>query len=274
VQADADVVIRKGRIRDVPPESEGHENWFRASPNQTCLVWQDVGTFLISNGREIVVDPAESVQEEYLRLAILGPVLAVVLQQRGRFPLHASSIAKDGKVAALAGESRSGKSALAAALHARGLVLVSDDITAVDVDSDRPTAYPGIPLFKLWPETVTFFGESAETLPRLHSETEKRSSPVTKGFADTPLPLDRVYILAEDSRDAVEPLTLQQSLFELTRLCYNVDLTMAAMGPAAFMRLCMQVAEGVSFFRLQRRRSLSALSDLAAMVEEHLGRDA
>jgi hypothetical protein len=197
----------------------------------------------------------------------------MALQQRGRYPLHASSVAKGGTVLALAGDSGSGKSALAAALHARGLDLVADDITAVDLDGDRPQAHPGIPLFKLWPETVAHFGESADALPQIHADTEKRTSPVVKGFAESALPLGRVYVLSESSRESIDPLTRQESLFELMRLCYNVKLIIAAVGPEAFMRLCARVAEGVRFYRLQKRRSLDALSDLAAMVEEHLGRD-
>jgi hypothetical protein len=202
----------------------------------------------------------------------LGPALGLLLQQRGWFPLHASAVIINGQAVAFAGNSESGKSTLAATLHGRGHNLVSDDITAVEIDADPPKVYPGYPWTKLWPDTVVALGKAIDAHPRIHAESDKRLSLVNSGFAASSAPLRSIYLLADADNENIERLSPQKRLLELLGLCFNVRLVYAAIGASEHMRRCSKLANLVPIYRLNRQRTLSAVSGLARMVEEHLAR--
>ena len=69
---------------------------FRFTPNEAYLHWPQVGTFLVRNGNEIVVDPVQSAEDRLVRLPLLGTALAILLHQRGGLVLHASAVGVHG----------------------------------------------------------------------------------------------------------------------------------------------------------------------------------
>lgn len=102
------------------------------------LCWPGVGRFHIQGGQEARIEAAPGVAHATLRAFLLGPVLAITLYQRGYLVMHASAVAmRDarGEWGALGflGHSGAGKSTMAAALHARGHRVVSDDIVVVPI---------------------------------------------------------------------------------------------------------------------------------------------
>lgn len=270
VPTPVDVVVRLDHVENRPDRFDQGGSWFNVSPRKSQLVWDGMGTFLIRDGHEVIVDPAPGSDEAAVRQAFLGPAMGLLLLQRGLFPLHASSVAVAGKGIAFAGATGSGKSTLAAQLHSQGHDLVSDDITAVELDADPLLIHPGFPRFRLWPESVTAFGETSESLPRLHPDTEKRLVRVESGFADSPVPMSSVFLLAEDRSESIEPLSPRDGVLEMLRLCYNVQLVQAAVGAPVLLNHCARLADRIAFFILKRRRSLTGLSDLGLMVEKHL----
>src|SRR3954447_15177733 len=128
-EAKTEVSIRFGCVYPMLPEI-AEKDWCRysLSSSEDYLFWQGIGAFLVRGGCEIVVDPYPGVDERVLRLLVLGPVLAVLLHQRGRLLLHASAVAVDNEAVLFLGSAGWGKSTMAATLHARGHSLVTDDI--------------------------------------------------------------------------------------------------------------------------------------------------
>ena len=147
-EAAADVEIRLGRVDPFLLEATRTGTGFRATAQEACFFYEEVGTFLVRGGREVVLEPAPGVEERTLRLFILGPALAVLLQQKGRLILHASAISIAGSAVALLGGPGWGKSTLAAAIHSRGHGMVADDVTAVQIETGSPMVFPGFPQLK------------------------------------------------------------------------------------------------------------------------------
>jgi hypothetical protein len=91
--AKVDAVFRLG---DVPAELPGclqRGARFQAAPGR-LLVWLDqVARYLVSDGREVVVQPESGALESDLRLFLLCSPMGAVLHQRGFLPLHASAVA-------------------------------------------------------------------------------------------------------------------------------------------------------------------------------------
>lgn len=270
----ADVVIHFGKVKDVPAEPHSMGRYIHATPTEVHLSWDGIGAFLVRDGREIIVDPLPEVQEQVLRLFILGTTWAMLLHQRENIiVLHASVVAVSDQAAAFIGDKGAGKSTMAAALQAQEHDLVSDDILAIDMSQDCPMALPGFPHLKLWPDSVVSLGHIPETLPRLRPELEKRGHRVATAFTRAPVPLRCIYVLNQGLKPEIELLHPQQALKELMPHWYGARFGMEllqALGLSSHFLQCANLANKIPVCRLKRPRSLSALPDVTRLVEEHL----
>lgn len=264
-----DVVVRLGSVDRSATEATASGCRVRVTSEEVCLLWQEVGAFQVRGGREIIVDPAPDVEDGLLRLFILGPVLAVLLHQRGLLVLHASAVTMDGNAVVFMGGPGWGKSTLAAALYARGHGVVADDVTAVQLKGENLAVLPGFPQLKLWPDAVASLGNGFEKLPQLHSQVEKRALAVDRDFPQTPLPIKCIYVLEEGNRHEMEHLQPQEAFIELVRHSYGARVLQTVRASSHFLQ-CANLAGRVPVCRLKTHRSLRALPDLARFVEENL----
>ena len=267
----ADVLICLGRV-DAPALSAGDGEWWsRTDPREVRLASVEAGRFLIRGGCEIVVDPDPGAAERTVVGVVTGLAMGILLHQRGLLVLHASAIAVRGSVLVILGDPGSGKSTLAAALHGRGHEVLSDDVSGIDVSGAEPTVRPAYPQVKLCPDAIAFLGCAPEALPRGSGDPEKRTCPVDRRLARSALPLRRVHLLAEGSRRAIQPLRPREAFLELVRhSCAGRLLMKASNTYSRHFRQCAAVAKRVGLRRLRRPRRLSALPELAALVEEDL----
>jgi hypothetical protein len=116
-----------------------------------------LGTFAISGGRQVRLEPEPEPAWEDASSWLYGIVSAVLLAQRRRFALHASVVDLDGVAVAVAGVSGSGKSTTALRLTQAGHRLVADDLSPLDV-SAPPTVHPLPRPLHVWPHTAQALG--------------------------------------------------------------------------------------------------------------------
>jgi hypothetical protein len=216
-----DVTITLGKVSPVPVPIGADGSGFWATGDEACYFLEDVGTFLVRGGREVVVELAPRAEPGRIRLSILGPVLGILLHQRGHLVLHASCVEIEGRAVAFAGNRGWGKSTIAAALYARGHGIVSDDVTAIDLRLPVPSVMPAFPQIKLWPDSVPTLGPSADVQPRFHPLLDKRGFRVTRGFPQGPVALERVYVLAEGADPGVDKLRPGEAFPEILRHWYG-----------------------------------------------------
>ena len=269
--------VRLGKVDCSHLEAVDEQHGFWATPTEACHFFKDAGAFLVQDGREITVDPVPSVNDRVLRLSLLGPAMALILHQRGRFVLHASAIAINGRAVAFLGGNGSGKSTMAAALHTRGHDLLADDVTAAHLGSSScPTVLPSFPQFKLWPDSAVALGKVPEVMPLLHPDLEKRSCYVAERFADMSLPLRRLYVLAAGLTPEIEPLSPREALEALLHHWYGIRFGgrfLQVVGIAPHFLQCASLASKINFRLLKRPPSLGSLSNLARLVEEDFAQD-
>ena len=261
-----DVTIRFGRV-DIyqTPSPVNGLHW--AGEDEACLSFERIGSFLVRQGREIVVDPAPGEDERWVRNAVMGPVMATLLYQRGWLTLHASSTAVGGRAVAFMADRGWGKSTMAAAMVTRRYGLVADDVTAIKTDGNGPVVTPGYPLLKLWPEAAASVNEDPATLPEIAPGAYKRNLPARRRFSSAPLPLGCIYVLDQGRALEIEPLRPQEAFTELIRNTYGRKL-LQAVRPASHLQQCADVVNSVPIRRLRRPYSLEALSDVVQLVEE------
>ena len=273
----ADVVIRHGNVnkKHLTPLDEARS--FKATSDEACYFMEGVGSFLVRSGRAVIVDSSPGVDERAVRLCLLGPIIALVLHHRGRLILHASAVALGDTAIAFLGGQGWGKSTLAAAFHVRGYSILADDVTAIRTDSACPMVLPGFPQIKLWPNSIVALGEVPEALPALHPDVNKRAFRVTEGFAQAPLALKRIYVLAPGAEVKIESLSPQEALIELIGHSYAARFgseLLQATGVATHFRQCARVIQNASVFRFRRPASLSVLDEhVSTLINDLSGKE-
>lgn len=261
-----DVTVTLGAVEDAPPPSD---RWVvLAGPNDVRGWIPSGGAFHVRDGTSIILEPVPGADERALRLAVVGPLLGVILTQRGNFVLHASTVSIDGRAAAFFGPSGRGKSTLTAALTQAGHPLIADDMTVIDTSGPQPLVQPGFPRVKLWPDSATALEHDLDTLPLLHPDVTKRSLQLTAQFHAERLPLARCYLLEDGDHEEVTELQPTQSILSLVSSTYQSFWLHETGASGPNLLQCAALARSGSVKRLTRRRTYEALPEVMRFVEE------
>jgi hypothetical protein len=271
---DPQVTVRLDRV-EKPTCGIGPQRAFVTGPGEFRAFFRGVGTFLVRQGREILVEPEADAEEALVQLYLLGPVFAILLHQRGLLVLHASAVSIDGSVVGFAGEKGWGKSTTAAALNAKGHPLVADDILAIVPGAGgKPMVQPGIPCFKLWPDAAAAaFSDDPGTLARVHSQIDKRVRYARTACGPEPLPLRCVYVLDGGTHLKSVPLVPTAALMALVRHTYLSRIMKYLDGRDENFRQCAQLVSQVSIRALKRPKNLDALTNIVELVAAEASSD-
>ena len=213
---------------------------------------EGAGRFSIDrDGRLVALDGA-GLDPAMLTEVVLGPPLILALAMRDIWCLHGSAVLYGGRVIALLGPTRIGKSTLAAHLGSDGGALwrpVADDLLPVSMSGTGPLALPRFPQPKLPPDA-----QPSRGLPER-------------------LPLGGIYVLAEPetSQDGVAT----SSLAERERVLTLVRHTMAGrlFGKellARHMAFCSEVASRVPIRRMVYPHRRTALEQARRALESDM----
>jgi hypothetical protein len=273
-EKDADVLVRRETIAGAPEVPEGEVRGIRAEGREVYLTWPGIGRFLVRDGREILIDPEPGVEEDVLRLFVLGTSMAMLLHQRQELAVfHASAVSYFDSALVFAGNRGAGKSGLAAAFHAEGSQLLADDVVAIDLSRSSPIVLPGFPFMKMWPETLAAMGHQPEALPKLRPEVEKRGYRIANGFSKGSVPLRAFFILAWGETITIERLHGQDALFGLMSFWYATRFgseVLQVMGlPDQFER-CARLVNEVPVYLLSKPDEQEALLESTKRVKSLL----
>ncbi len=252
--APPDFFLRCGRTPASLARARQQGVCYQARPGEMLLWLGGVARFLITEGREIVVEAEPGASEADLRQFVLSSPLAALLLQRGLLPLHASAVATQKGALVFLSDGCNGKSTLAAEFRRRGFSILADDITAFDFPAGRaPSVMPSYPLLKLWPDSLAAVGEEAEQLPRARPNLDRRILSCRECFERRPMPLAAIYLL---ERGEVAPGGAPISRIDgAQRVATVMDLvyrTAFAMGLGVERHVFSQVATLVQSSRLMR----------------------
>lgn len=261
--SEPDVIVRFGRLENVTSmQQECGKNFVGEMP--------EVGEFFIHDGQEIVMNPLPGVDQALLRTVLLGPALCVLLRQRGLLVLHASCININHKGVAFMGGSGWGKSTLATAFHTQGYPVLTDDVMPIQMIPGQPLVFPAYPQFKIWPEAAASLGQDTKSLLPISQNASKLAYKISCGFQQTPLPLQRIYVLAKGSNHEITQLKPQEAFVDLVRHTRAINLITDPEFMASHLRLCGELIKNVSFCRFTRKPSLTDLPELVRLVEDDL----
>lgn len=240
------------------------------APNRVLLFIDGVGRFLISGGEEVLIERDASVEDDLLRVFLLGSVFGALLHQRGLLVLHGSAIVVDEGCVAFLGITGSGKSTLAAAFRKLGYKIMADDILAVSTSEGLPLVYPGYPMIALWTDGIRKLGEVPDSLKRIRPELEKYRLPLGEGFYAKPLPLHRMYVLtfSYSGKPRLIGLKLPVNLNWLKRHIYHLGFVEGLGTKDCCFKQCEAVANHVPVSLAMCPRRPFLLDELVYLLEE------
>lgn len=272
--AATDVVIRVAPI-DMPKPSTEAGSVFHFEPSRQYLAWHAVGAFLISDACRIDIEPAPGVDDALLAFPLLGPVLALLLHQRGLLVLHASAIAVGGKSAIFMGDKGAGKSTTASAMIRAGHELLTDDVVALDLTNPhQPMIVPGFPQIKLAADAAAAISlGQAEVRPQVHPAIDKAQHRLHGGFSGSTVPATRVYVLERGQRAGITALPGIAALPAIIKFSYVTRFGRAALSgdfAALHFRQCSAIANHVGVFRLEVPTGLDRIGEAVDLIETDL----
>ena len=250
----------------------GERHW-QAEPNRLLYRTGRYGRYLVEDGCRITITRRAETEDADVCFHLLYVCLAVALQQRGLFVLHANTVCLDGKAVTFAGPSGAGKSTLLATLVAQGHPMLADDVTVIDAAKALPAMVrPGFPHYKLCLDAADRLGaaDSVQTPVRWRQEKVGVQAAMVD-FAGDPAPLSALFLLTQHDGDQVicTPVNGIEKFSALREHTYGPD----GMGSLqAQSRVAMQVAATVPIFRLARPRAGWSLEQVVQQVMHHSAR--
>ena len=252
---------------------------YQIGAGRLLLTIERVARYLVIDGCEIRIEPYPGVDDNDLRLFLLGSAMGALLHQRGIWPLHGSSVATgrsgaagDRGAAIFLGPSGSGKSTLTGALHQRGFQAISDDVCAIMIDPGRNVqVWPAYPRISLWADSVVRLGSQPAQLQQTHTAQEKYDFPVQR-FSRDPATVTAVYILsASDQRSpCLTPLKGFDKIRELTANTYRLHFLTGMGLEQQHFQQAQALARQARLLRVTYPRQLFLLDELADLIEKDM----
>jgi hypothetical protein len=164
-----EVGSRKKEIQ--PPLFSG--DYFNINQNEFSMEVEKVASFYASGGDYISVVPYPGADENSISLYLNGSVYGAILHQRRILPIHGSSFQYNGKGIMICGESGAGKSSVTASFCLNGATFLSDDITPLILENNKPYIRAISDRLKLWGDSLRQLKKNDEGLQRIYPETDK-----------------------------------------------------------------------------------------------------
>jgi hypothetical protein len=255
---EAEVNVRYGAVPDSLGDASVKGSYYQAAANRLLLIINGVAKYLVSEGKEILIEPNLPSKDEEVRLFLLGSAFGALLHQRGLLPLHGSAIEADGGAVVFLGPSGLGKSTLAGAFYKRGYRVMTDDVCVLSISPEKtPMVTPGYPQLKLGTKVARKLGENFSKLRRLQAELGKHGLPLREGYCDQPLPLRRLYLLSTGGTQGFKVIPLEgvEKLTVLLNNTYRYCLLAGQDNKVLHFKLCGVLAQFASVSRVIRPRT-------------------
>lgn len=217
----SDVKLSLGKVNHLvsQPVLEGAN--YIVDQENVYIWWDDIGKVKISNGNQIIVEPLSDLEgsdETNIIPFLLGPVMSILLHQRGFLVLHGSSVKINNEAIAFLGYRGLGKSTTAIQLYKKGYSIITDDILAIDFDQDGlPFIYPGYPHVRLSEISYSHIKDDTSILTPIRTYAGKLFCDASRDFLQEPVKLKKIYILEKSSKNQLSALKSQETLIELIR---------------------------------------------------------
>jgi serine kinase of HPr protein (carbohydrate metabolism regulator) len=201
---------------------------------------------------------------------ILGPVMALLLHQRGFLVLHGSSVRVKERAVAFLGYRGKGKSTTAIHLYQDGYPLVTDDILAIKFrEEGLPVVYPGYPHVRLNEDSYNQVKTKTDILTPIRTIAGKVFCDASYGFSSEPVDLERIYVIEKDDMMRISNLKSQDNLLDLIRHSVANRIFQYDTQKENLIH-CAQLVNNVSVKQLEIFHSFNDVPKLIRIIEKDL----
>lgn len=271
-QAPLDISVRAGPVPESLPEASALGPTWEIAGDRFLFRIPDVARFLLTGGREVVLETAAGVAPADISIFLTGTVLGILLHQRGQVVLHASAVRVNGKAVLFCGASGTGKSTLAAALAERGFPLVTDDFCAVAANGADPVmVQPDGRSLKLWAQAIQKLDLAERRGAAVRQRLEKFFVEPAAVFSKS-LPLAAVYALREarpPHNPGIERPNVVDAALILRRNAYRPQMVNCMGQKADYFRAATAIANTAGIFHLTRVLHFDRMPEVVAQLERH-----
>ena len=265
-----DVIIKIGSV-NLPSSADVDEgpNYLVEGDN-VYLWWDDIGQVQISDGKTVVVSPIANLDgSDGVNIIpfLLGPIMAILLHQRGFLVLHGSSVRRNNSAIAFLGHRGNGKSTTAINLYKNGYPLVTDDILAVKFSEEGlPVVYPGYPHVRLGKDSYEHVKDDTGILTPLKTIVGKIFCDASYGFSTKPVILEKIYVIEKADEMGISVLKSQENLIDLIRHSVANRIFQKS-AQKENLRACAQLVNNVNIHRLEIAHSFNNIPELIRIIE-------
>jgi hypothetical protein len=245
--------------------AESHAS-FHATDSRLLLCIPKVARFLVTHGQHIIIDPVAGIDQESIRVLVLGSCMGALLMQRDVFLLHGNAIKVGEHCISFVGHSGAGKSTLSGAFFKRGYSILADDVCALTTQCE---VIPSFPQIKLWRDAANHLDIQTQALRKIRPGFEKYAVPLGSQFHPTSLPLKLVYVLNthHQSHCCFTELSGMQKLPPLRDHTYRKEFLK---GLKRNVERCAQIANRITVVQLHRPNDGFKLDELVDRIEDDL----
>lgn len=238
----------------------------QARPGALLRIVPGTARFLATSGTVVEVAVEEQADPGEIQSFLFGGVRGALIHQRGELPLHAATLTPPGAnyAVAIAGNSGTGKSTLAAELVLRGWSLLADDLTRITLSGSQPIAWPGGTAIKLTPDAVRRLGIEPNVLTPVCPGIDK--SYLKANSADQPVPLRWVISLHRECVPEMALVNQHQALAVLIEHTFRRHYICALGMEQQHLAMVLRVAAESRCARLSGYKGVKAAADLLEQI--------
>lgn len=243
--------------------------FFQATESEFWLHIPNIARFLVTHGNQIIIDPYPGVDEDSIRVFLLGSCMGALLMQRNLYLLHGNAVKINGHCVSFVGNSGVGKSTLSGAFFKRGYSILADDVCAIN---ERGQVMPSFPQIKLWLDAASHLEIDMQPLRKIRPCIEKFAVPLAHQFHSEPLPLKVVYVLNTTNQENFQFTSLAglQKLQPLRNNVYRKSYLKGLAKEQSYFMQCARIAGHVSVVRVTRPQIGFKLNELVDLIEQDL----
>jgi hypothetical protein len=272
----SDLTIEYGSIpASLFPDEDILKSYSLFSENEFLHNFPNIAKYHATGGNLIRVDPYLDADKESIRLFLLGISMAAILMQRKKILLHASAILQNDHLILFVGESKAGKSSMAAELSKRGFTIFSDDVCVLE-SKPEPDAeilsYSSYPMMKLWENTLLVLNnEQFDKSYKIRPAVPKYGQFFHKNFITSPYPIKKIFVLNPVEDDTQEysyrKLNGMEAFEKLSQNTYRKQFIQESLLQVIHFKLISKLVQETEIIELSRSRNNSEINTFTDFVE-------
>lgn len=267
-----DIKIIKGIIPKEVIDSIPSYSWFKYDVKNMVFTVENVGSFYIYNGENIIVQPSENADKQMVKTFILGTSFGMILSQRNKVAIHGGSILIGEKAIVLTGQSGAGKSTLTNAFRHYEYPFIADDVSSTIEFQDEIFVEPAYPQQKICRDAMEKMGYNIEDFRLIDEGREKYVIPAHKSFVKEKRKLEAIFeIEPYDGEEVkIEEVLGGDKMKAILRNIYRIELIAPHGIPPVYFKKVINIAKKVLVYRIKRPRDQFSVDKQIELIEKEL----